>query len=116
MRVLAYWSVVNSVILLMLAWHSDLGAFLTARLPWLTLPAFLIGVGVLAGCVMVIDLFLIYPAVVSFGNRQQVLHKNPIYDEMVKKKDFDIEIAKLATKKDLEDLALKITQELKKRA
>lgn len=125
MRVLAYWSVVNSVILLMLAWHSDLGSFLVSKFPWLTLPAFLIGVGIVAGCVMMIDLFFIYPAVVAFANRQTVLHRNPIYDEMVKRVDFDkainkvawrTDLARLATKEDLENLAAKIAEELKKRA
>jgi hypothetical protein len=95
MRTLAYWSVVNSTILLILGWQAQIGGLLTGWFPWLTFPMFVIGVLLVALLIMIIDLCFILPAVVSFGNKQSVLHDNPIYQKVDK---IESELAELKNK------------------
>ena len=98
MRTLAYWSVVNSVILLVLGWDSRIGQIVKSWFPWLTFSEFLIGVIIIAVVIMLVDLLFIFPAVVAFGNRQSVLHDNPIYDKLKKLDSMELDIAEIKKK------------------
>lgn len=82
MRTLAYWSVVNSVILLVLAWDGTLGQLIRGWFPWLTLPYFITIIVAIVLIIMVVDYLVILPGVYAFGNRQTAEHDNPIYKEL----------------------------------
>ena len=83
MRALAYWSMVNSAILLVLGWDGTVGIALRGVMPWMTFPLFLAAVGGIALLLMLVDFLLVYPAVIAFTNRQAVRHDNPIFDKLV---------------------------------
>ncbi len=82
MRTLAYWSAINSVILLVLAWDTGIGRLIRSWFPWLSFPLFLFSVPIVFLIIMLVDFLVVLPAVYAFANRQQATHENPIYDEL----------------------------------
>ena len=87
MRVLAYWSMANSVVILVLGWDGSIGQFIRTILPWINFPLFLLFVVGLVILMIITDYFFIYPANVAFLNRQAVIHNNPIYNKLDKNEE-----------------------------
>lgn len=84
LRLLTYWSAVNSAIILVLGWESTMGVFLRSLMPWLTFAWFLVLVVAVAIVVGILDLLFILPAVYAFGNKQATIHANPVYKAIIR--------------------------------
>ncbi len=107
-RVLGYWSIVNSVILLVLAWDTTIGQVVRGWLPWLTFPLFLVTVGMIVVLIMIVDFLIILPGVWAFANKQAAIHDNPVYDEIKAfRKEMKVQQDKIQK---MLDAMLKVTQ------